>query len=399
MARSQRFQVVTSLGAATVGQVLNLLAMVLPILVGETAQVAFLIYPLAISVVAYRVGYIGFHVRYLAVERHRRGVCIAASFVALLVTTAVIALIGAALLPFSVSSCEVAVYAALLTLSQGVYHVGITLLIGAGEQKTFGRARLVFGVVNVALTAVAVFITPFDQALAIATIVLNAVIGTGVIAVAKTNFAAALKNNLSAAFSAEGRRYLNDSKEAVGGLLLTELGGQAQGLVTPLMGPLAEFWAVLVRLCGGFGTVGMQVVAPFFEMKVAADLESSRTQSAFGWVRKSQFVSLVFAVMVAAGQTVLLVLVFSEGQVSVTAMLLGALFTAFSMGSIISVKMPYLMGHDRWMVYWSVARLAFIASALYFQGLHLLIAMVVVQGIFAVLNVLIVLRPPQQKAS
>lgn len=51
---------------------------------------------------------------------------------------------------------------------------------------------------------------------------------------------------------------------------------QAGGLVLPMLGPIAEAWAIMLRIGGGFTTIGQAVIAPFVDTEVGAASRAKR---------------------------------------------------------------------------------------------------------------------------
>lgn len=57
-----------NMGVATIGQGFNFLAMLLPVFGKEASQLAYLMFPLSLSLVLFKLGSLSFHVRTLFCE-------------------------------------------------------------------------------------------------------------------------------------------------------------------------------------------------------------------------------------------------------------------------------------------------------------------------------------------
>ena len=156
------------MGPALIGQGLNFLAMLLPIIGQQTAQLAYLMLPLALATVLARTSILGYHSRYLTVAESTRSTATAVSWSSLLTVAASCGIVALLLqLPDSPTAGTVSALAgwtALLVITNGTYLMAVAVVTQEQRMDVYSTARLVFGVVNVAATVVVVWSCPSTPA-------------------------------------------------------------------------------------------------------------------------------------------------------------------------------------------------------------------------------------------
>ena len=292
------------MGGALFGQGLNFLAMLLPIVGGETGQLAYLMLPLALATVLSRTSILGFHSRYLTVPGERVRTATAVSAASMSVTTLLCLLVGAAVAPVR----DIALWTGLLVVSNGLYLMAVAVATREQRMDVYSTARLAFGVTNIIFTALVVFVIPFEAGLIVAAAV-NPLVGTVLILTRTENrILPAMLSDLTRMLDRDHRFYLAGSGRPTGGVLLAEVGFQFQGFITPFLGPYQEIWAVVVRLTGGFGTLVQQIIAPPCEAKLAGCIRADDSEGTRVWFRKIILIGAGLGVGSAVVQTAAILL-------------------------------------------------------------------------------------------
>lgn len=398
MKQSKLNQALQSVGSATIGQGLNFIAMLLPVFLQRGDQLAYLLVPLSIAIVAHKVGFLCFHVKYLAVSRDEEAIATATSFLGLVATTAIVFACSAALLPWSSYWAVVGFSAGLLVFSHGLYFMAVTILIAENKLAEYGTGRLLYGVVNIILTSLVVCLLPSRGGLVLAALALTLLVGLWMLSKADNKILGFVASHYRRAVGAEGRAFARSCVPLVGSTFVAEMGFQINGFFTPLMGQLQELWAIVVRVTGGFATVGSQVLAPVFETKVSEALRASNLSDAHMWVKRSQMAGLVFAAATGLFQCGILYY-FYGSEFGWVILASGGIYAAAFLSSTVPGKMPFLMQRDKIIFVWSVIRVAFHIPLFALAEGRLLVALAAVQFLFAVWLIFITLMPPKSSAS
>lgn len=383
------------MGPALIGQGLNFLAMLLPIIGQQTGQLAYLMLPLALATVLSRTSILGFHSRYLTVARELQRTATSVSLGPLVAVSAACGVVAAVLLGAGADgAAAVAGWTALLVISNGIYFMSVAVVTQEQRMDVYSTARLVYGVVNVAVTVVVVFVVPFQAGLVFAAVV-NPVVGALLILLRTRNrLLPVFVRELPVLFDRGHRSYLRTSSSATGATLLSECGFQIQGFLTPFLGQYQEIWAVVVRLTGGFGSLAQQVIAPSLEAKIAAAIRGDDAARTRRWCRICALGGVVLGVFCAVVQSG--ALVFSlrdDAALTPLALAATAVFCVASLSTNLSVKIPLMKGLDRAFLAWSVGRLIPLVILLATSGAVLLGGIVTVQVLAAVAFLVIALRP------
>ena len=392
------------MGPALIGQGLNFLAMLLPIIGQQTGQLAYLMLPLALATVLSRTSILGFHSRYLTVARQSQRTATSVSLSCLIGAAAVCGIVALVLQPMAGDSggtgsaaatvSAMAGWTALLVITNGLYFMAVAVVTQEQKMSVYSVARLVYGIVNVALTTVVVWVVPFQAGLIVAAAVNPLVGATLILLRTRNSLLPEWWRDLTVLADPEHRRYLAASRQATGATFLSECGFQIQGFLTPFLGPYQEIWAVVVRLTGGFGSLAQQVIAPSFEARIAAAIRDDDTSGTARWCRICAFGGIALGVACAVVQTVALMFSLPDDD-SLTPLVLvvTAVYCIASLSTNLSVKIPLMKGLDRWFLVWSIGRLIPLVALLATTDGLLLGGIVTVQTVAAVTFLVIALRP------
>lgn len=378
------------MGGALFGQGLNFLAMLLPIVGGETGQLAYLMLPLALATVLSRTSILGFHSRYLTVPGERVRTATAVSAASLSVTTLLCVLAGAVVAPVR----DVALWTGLLVVTNGLYLMSVAVATREQRMDVYSTARLAFGVTNIIITTLVVFIVPFEAGLIVAAAV-NPLVGTVLILARTENrIVPSTVSDLPRMLDREHRFYLAGSGRATGGVLLAEVGFQFQGFITPFLGPYQEIWAVVVRLTGGFGTLVQQIIAPPCEAKLAGCIRADDREGTRVWFKKIILIGAGLGIGSAVVQTAAILLFLPDDDaVTIGSLIAVSVLCLFWLPAAMSGKIPLMKGLTRPYLAWSGTRLALLLPLLLLRGVYLFVAVIAVMSVTSVIIIWISARP------
>ncbi|MDU7503731.1 MAG: hypothetical protein E7K68_05295, partial [Corynebacterium kroppenstedtii] len=276
-------------GPALIGQALNFVAMVIPVVAKQPGMVAYMLFPVSLGMIVSRTMTLSYHSVYLRLPDERLSFSTAASGFMALVGTAALAVVGVALIWIHPAWSARVLWAMLATVAITVYNMYVAITIREDRMDVYSRVRFLYGVVNIVATCVVVFAIPVREGL-IYVAALNYVVGAMLLARATSQrVGTAIKQEWSslvsfpAVFASPLRSYIREHKEATTGTFFGDIGFQIQGMVTPVLGSYANAWAIVVRLYGGFLTLAQQVVSPSFEAPASKairndDLDGYRVQ-------------------------------------------------------------------------------------------------------------------------
>ncbi|MGO2801565.1 hypothetical protein ACTXMA_05530 [Corynebacterium variabile] len=385
------------MSGALFGQGLNFLAMLLPIIGQETGQLAYLMLPLALATVLSRTSILSFHSKYTTIDDGMTETATATSAVTLLSATALCFVVGVSTMTFpAMSSSDLpsfAIWTAVLLLTNGIYFMSVAIATREQRMDVYSTARLVFGVTNIVVTALVVFIVPFQAGLIVAA-ALNPLIGAVLILSRTSNRVFdTLWREKARLIDSEHRGYLVDSARPTGGVFLAEIGFQFQAFITPFLGPYQEIWAVVVRLTGGFGTLAQQIIAPPCEAKIAHCIRTGDIIGTRRWCRTVIFVGL--ALGVGGGIVQICAVLFSLSEdTSVTpwSLLLIGIYCLAWMPSAMCGKIPIMKGLNNQYLFWSVTRLVLLLALIPLRDHVLFVGIIGVMSITSIHLVWVSLR-------
>lgn len=379
---------VRNMGVATIGQGLNFVAMLFPVIGKEAGQLAYLMFPLSLAAVLFKLGSLSFHVRYLTLKKEQRRLGTAVSLAGLLIFSILTSLLGLICCAWNSYWGQLLMWAGLLTLSHGLYYMAVAVLITEEREALYGKVRFGYGVLNAVLTAAVVWLIPFQAGLIVVAFLITFATGAWMMVKCDNSLVGPFLRELRNILGLGGRRYIRESWRTTSAVLVSDIGFQIQGFLTPLMGVYQEMWAIVVRLSGGFGTLGQQIVAPVFEIKMAAGMRDREFATAESWARKAQLVGLALALVVVPVQ-IGAVMFAGSGEVDNIwqPLALISIYTLGLLASSVSMKSPYILGHERGMLWWSILRVILILPMVFLHQLTLLAFMSVAQLLLGALLV------------
>lgn len=389
-----------NMGVAMFGQGLNFIAMLLPVLGKEAGQLAYLMFPLALAALLFKIGSLSFHVRYLTLNEAKREIGTAVSMMGLVVVSILTAAMGAVVWVWSPHWGQVLVWSGLLTFSHGLYYMAVAVVIAEKREAFYGRVRLVYGILNFLLTAIAVWVLPVQAGLIVVAFLITFVTGMWMVLRCYNNLFAPLWRSGGHCFHAQGRQYVRESTRTTSAVFISDIGFQIQGFLTPLMGSYQQVWAIVVRLSGGFGTIGQTIIAPFFETKMAAAIRDEDFPMAESTALKAQMTGIALALATIPIQ--IGAIIFAVDGPIEDASLVYIFISIYAFGLLASstnIKAPYILGHEKAMVAWSIVRFITVLPLLLTQGLTLLALVSGVQIAVAIALVPLSIKAKQPPAN
>ncbi|WP_155994151.1 hypothetical protein [Corynebacterium vitaeruminis] len=370
------------------GQLLNFVAMFLPIVAGQARQLAFLTFPLAVSYLVSRTSSLAFHVEYLRIDDRFKNAAIKCAIVGLLFASGVLLAASGVFwfLPSLQQATPILLSIATLTLSQGAYFVSTTVLLRNSLLQEFGISRVLYGCINVVSTFIAVFLFSAEWGLVLSTIL--TFLTSAAIQSAFALRSGCLSRGSARTSNGEVLHYLRFSRSSVQATLFSDLSSQTQALLTPMMGEFQSLWAAAIRISGGMGTVGQQVLAPSFEVKISQLVRNHELESA---VRLSRKV-LILGVLFSAAAILFTFLLFSFSHRELmnhdrAFVLLIFVMNFASIAGSLTVKIPYLLHRSRPMSIWAATRLLLMIPLFWFSGESLITLLACITVFFWLLEV------------
>ncbi|WP_155895137.1 hypothetical protein [Corynebacterium vitaeruminis] len=369
-----------NMGVATIGQGFNFLAMLLPVFGKEASQLAYLMFPLSLSLVLFKLGSLSFHVRYLILRVNQRHIGTAVSLSGLIFLSALTSILGAVIANWSSYWGMLLVWGGLLTFSHGLYYMSVAVVITEQREAFYGKVRFAYGLINFVLTAAVVWLVPFQAGLVVVTFLNTILTGMWMMSRCENSLVGSLRGAIPQVFGKEGSRYARESWRTTSAVLVSDIGLQIQGFLTPLMGAYQELWAIVVRLSGGFGTLGQQIIAPVFEIRIAEAIRGKAFSRAGAWAFKAQLTGISLAIAVIPIQIASIVFATSQSVPQQTlAITMISIYTLGLVSSSVSMKSPYILGHERGMLWWSFLRVGLLLPMLLLHEMTLLLFISVTQ--------------------
>lgn len=322
--------------------------MLVPIALGTPRQLENIVVVSGVAAVVSNSASLAFASVYPALGSATRAtVSIRASAAVLVGISGIVSLVGVVASALGSSFGELFVWFGIMSLCQGTYVMVNGVLVREANWAVYARARLWYGISNLVLTfAATVFFNWQFSLVAVASMVFIVGATFGIVG---------LRGSLrrifcySANVLSRRQRYSTYLRSALPATLsnLLQLGAfSLSAVVVPFMGEAAHFWSIVVRIGGGFGTVLMQVVAPAYEMKLAAALRESSRRDVRAVNRRGTAVGVLAAVMVAP-VAVFISLRWSSSPVDFPSIASGAVFVASIIGGAVVYKNLVLCGRAR----------------------------------------------------
>ncbi|TKJ28111.1 hypothetical protein [Blastococcus sp. CCUG 61487] len=377
-----------SLGVS--GQVLTLAAMLVPILLRETEQVLLLVFTSAVAGLLVNPGMLAFPFLFPVIRGPRTA---RVATVASLGTLAVVSAGALALTPLEGTlGLRPGAFsgAAVLTATWGLYSVVVTRLVRAGDVTGIGLARLYYGlaVLTAALVAGLADLGP-----------LSLTYGTGMAYLAaalalvprRSHWGPPLRPMGAQARRRLRRAYLRRSVRPSAASLANGWTTLVPGLVLPGLGSAAEPWAIVSRMCGGFATVLMALVAPPLEMRQSRSVRE-RDAGDYAAARRAGFLLGAGFAVVAVVSGLGMALYATGSGLTAAWFLPVAAATVLYWGSLLAGtlvnRLPSFLGRDGARLAWDAGRAALLTGTLLLvDGTAVLVVMGMVLAVSAVLLV------------
>ena len=256
---------------AIIGQGLSFAAMIVPIVLGRFDALALIVLSSSISVVVY--GWLSFSFPALyPVARGPRAalVSLIASHWPVLIGSAALVVGGLSVPDRDQSVILLASFAMLAGLT--LYNIAMSEAVRTSDIVRINRIRLSYGAGNFMLTVAASLFWSDERALVAASAAAFLIASMPELA----RDVLRVRDRLDAISVKEVVAYNGQNAAAAVGRGFSTLAFQAGNLALGGLGGAAAAWAVVLRIAGGFSTVGQQVAAPAFEMRFAAALREGR---------------------------------------------------------------------------------------------------------------------------
>lgn len=383
-----------SYGISGFAQGLNFLAMLVPILGRQTDQLIYLVVPLALSNLFCRAVTFAFPGRYLAITDKLTRTASATAFLGLVTCTGVFLIVSLCVSSTSGYWAGVLAWSALLAFTHGMYFTAVAVVSRERRIDVYARARLVYGLLNIAATVVVVFVIPFREGLVVVAAMITATGATIMLTGSTDRVIPAFIRDLPRLLDRPHRNYMRASLHATGAQLLTDLAFQMQALATPFLGPYQDMWAVSLRLTGGFSGLAQQVIAPGFEMRISEAVRSNDSATVRRWTVRGLASSVALAIFSAVVVVCAVIFATDGGDLEWWTVTAVGVFAGGSLLTSLVIKVPYITGRDTLYLAWSIIRPSLLALSLLLNDGPLLIALAITQLISAATFVPLVLLPP-----
>ena len=367
------------------GQVLTLAAMVVPILLRRADQVFVLVFTSAISSFLVNAALLAFPFLYPVVRGPRSArVATVASTISLLVVSA--AVVGLTPLePLLGLPRGTFLAGAALTATLGVYAIIGTRLVRAGDTTGIALTRFYYGVLVLTATLAASATGAGELALTYATSLAYTLTAL-ILVFRRTHWGPALPRSSASSRRRLSRAYLARAARPTAATLAGGWTSVLPGLVLPGLGSAAEPWAVVTRICGGFATLMITLVAPPLEARLSRAVRA-RDAADFGAARRTALLLGLSIAAVAVPSALGLAVYVSDdvgswfvGIAVATTLFWGSLLA----GNLVN-RVPNFLGRDTPRLYWDSGRaLVLTAVFLLTDGVTRLVVMGAVLAVSAV---------------
>ncbi|MGP5248682.1 hypothetical protein ACTXLS_03920 [Corynebacterium variabile] len=366
----------------------------MPIIGGETSQLAYLMVPLALGTILSRSSILAFHARYLTLPDERQRIAASTSAAVLVLTTIVTLGIAGMIHIFSpsTSAAGIVAWAGYITFTNGIYFMSVAVVTQEQRMDVYSRARLWFGILNISITVTVVFITPFRYGL-IFCAGITAIFGTIIILSRTQNkIIFHLWSDISTIFDKDHRSYIRQATGATTGTFLSELGIQFQGLLTPLFGQYQEIWASIVRVTGGFGNLAQQVIAPGFDAQISKSIRSGNAARTRRMCAKALLAGLILSVLCTAALIFSLVFSFrGQGSLTLETVAISAVYCIATLSVSLCNKIPLMKGMNRSYTFIFSIKLTALVALLLTSGIVTFVSVTVIQIIISTFMSVLVL--------
>lgn len=342
------------------GQCLTLAAMVVPILLRETEQVLVLVFASAVAGLLVNPGMLAFQFVFPVVRGPRMlRVATGTSLLSLGVVSAAVLTLTPLEPLLDVPRGTFSAVAA-ITAAWGCYSIVGTRLVRAGDVTGIGLSRLYYGVAALTASLVASLVELGPLALSY---------GTGISYLAAALALAPRRSHRNPALpstGAAGRRRLRRAYLARAGrpALASLANGWTTlvpGLVLPGLGAAGEPWAIVCRICGGFATVLMALVAPPLAIRQSRAVRL-RQAAEYATARRTGLQVGAAAAVVGVASGLALALYSTDATVGAawfpTIAVAAVLYWGSLLAGTLVDRLPNFLGRDTARLFWDAGRAA-----------------------------------------
>lgn len=368
------------------GQLLTFAAMVAPVLMRAGEQVFVLVLTSALAIALLSPALLGYQFLYPVLRGPRTARVATATALCGLTAVSVLLLAGTWYEPAADLPRGTFAAASVLLFTQGLYTVAVTQLVRTDDSAGIGLARLVYGsaLLVASLAASALDVTPLGLTLAAA---LSYAIAYCVLR-ARTASAALERVGLSASGRRRlARAYVRRSVRPTVSSLANGWAFFLPGISLPGLGAAAQPWAIVTRICGGFATVLLTLMAPPLEARMSTAVRN-RDRAGFASARRLALV-LGMATSVAAMVTGLALALYAvpDPEAWFVPVLTATLaFWGVLLASGLINRLPNFVGRDSERLVWDAARAGLVTAAyLTTDGVTRLVVMGAVLTVFGLL--------------
>jgi hypothetical protein len=352
------FRRFTFLRLGLAGQVFTFAAMVIPILLRQADQVYVLVFASAVSTMMCNFSLLAFPFLFPIVRGPR--MARVATFWSL-VAVGVVSLLITALTPLE-PALDLPrlsfLSAAVLTATFGVYLLVVTRLIRAQDETGIGLARLWYGVAVLAGTVGASLVDWGPLTLTLATSLAYLVTGVA-LSLRREHWGPALSRPSAASRRRLRRVYLARTVRPAVASLAGGWTAFLPGLLLPGLGAAAQPWAVISRICGGFSTVLIQLIAPPLEGRLSRSIRE-RDHVGFSSARRTALLIGLVAAAIGVVSGLGLAVYSTDGASEWLAplSLAAVLFWGPLLLGLPINRLPNFLGRDTARLYWDFGRAA-----------------------------------------
>jgi hypothetical protein len=346
------------------GQGLTFAAMLVPIVLRQSEQVYVLVFASAVTVLLTNAALLAYPFLFPVVRGPRM------ARVATVWSLVTLVAVSVAVLPLTLLEPGLGLpegtfaASAVLTATLGLYDLALTRLVRVEDTTGIGLARLYYGCLVLALvTAASVWPVAGPLTLTLAS-GLAYTVTAGLLALRRTHWAAPTRRLPRASRRRLRRAYwARSARPAVASLA----GGWTMflpGLVLPGLGSAAEPWAIVCRICGGFATVLIILVAPPLEGRLSRAIRDRDRDTFVAARRHGLLVSTALTVLaIVTGLLLAVYATDADGEwlvpIAVASVLL---WGSVLVGTTIN-RLPNFLGRDSARLAWDAGRAVLVTAA------------------------------------
>ncbi|MGY2127002.1 hypothetical protein [Blastococcus sp. SYSU DS0617] len=369
----------TFLRLGLAGQVLTFAAMVVPILGRVTDQVLVLVFASSVALLLVNAGMLAFPFVYPVVRGPRLArVATVWSLVVLYCVSAAVAALspldGRLGLPAGTFASAAAV-----TAAWGTFSVMNTRLVRVGDDTGIGLARLYYGALVLTTAVAATVADPGPLALTLGQ-ALSYLLAAALLLGRRTHHGPPLRRSTRAGRRRLRRAWFARVAQPTAASLAGGWTAVIPGLVVPGLGTAAEPWAVVSRICGGFATVMIALIAPPLEARLGRAVRD-RDRAAWDTGRRTALaLGLGLAGCgVVGGLALALYAADDAAEWFAPVAVATVLFWGSLLAGTLLNRLPNFLGRDGQRLWWDLGRAAAVTAAfLLVDGQEGLVAMGVV---------------------